>query len=272
MDTVFVYLSKFLTALAAPGALLALLLLIGALVKKPKFKNAVLWIAFAAIMIFGNKLPGAYLTRWLETRYPAYDGTQTADVIVVLGGGTVSKSSPRQIVEVNGAGDRVIYASKLWHDGAAPLMLCSGSYISWRDGETIVDGAVTSPASENAELARMLGVDADAIITQDRSLNTAEEAEYNAEILKERGINRIILVTSAMHMRRAVALFEKQGLEVIPAPTDYSYSDEQWENEITITWANAYDFIVPSVGNIRSLENALKEYVGYFVYGLRGWL
>ncbi len=268
----FVYLSKILTALAAPGALLALLLLFGALIRKPKVKNAVLWLAFAFLMILGNKLPGAYLTRQLEQTYPPYDGTQTADAIVVLGGGTVSKSYPRQIVEVNGAGDRVIYASKLWHDGAAPLLLCSGSYISWRDGETVVDGSVTSPASENAELARMLGVDADAIITQDRSVNTAEEARDNAALLKERGIKRVILVTSAMHMRRAVALFEKQGLEVIPAPTDYSYSDEQWENEITFSWAKAYEFIVPSIGNIRSLENALKEYLGYFVYGLRGWL
>lgn len=118
----------------------------------------------------------------------------------------------------------------------------------------------------------MLGVDADAIITQDRSVNTAEEARDNAALLKERGSKRVILVTSAMHMRRAVALFEKQGLEVIPAPTDYSYSDEQWENEITFSWAKAYEFIVPSIGNIRSLENALKEYLGYFVYGLRGWL
>jgi len=51
------------------------------------------------------------------------------------------------------------------------------------------------------------------------SENTAENAFYSAEILREKNIKTIILVTSAMHMPRSVALFEAQGLNVIPAPT-----------------------------------------------------
>ena len=110
------------------------------------------------------------------------------------------------------------------------------------------------------------------MLIQDKSLNTAEEAAEDAKILKELGISRIILVSSATHMRRAVPLFEKQGLEVIPAPTDYSFSDREWEDLLHVDWKNLYTYIIPTIGNMQSLQNALKEYLGYFVYQLRGWI
>ena len=85
-------------------------------------------------------------------------------------------------------------------------------------------------------------------------------------------MNRILLVSSATHMRRAVPLFEKQGLEAIPAPTDFSYSDQEWENLLRFDGATAYTFFVPTVGSMETLQNALKEYLGYFIYHLRGWI
>lgn len=235
-------------------------------------KKRILWLLFFFIMICGNKLPGAYLIRKLEKTYPPYDGGQTADAIVVLGGGTITKADPRQTVEVNGGGDRIIYAVKLYRDGAAEKILMGGSYIGWRDGEVLSEESVSSPASEMAELFRMFNIPEDALLIQDRSLNTAEEAVYDAEILREMGAGRILLVTSAAHMRRAVPLFEKQGLEVIPAPADYSYSDQEWENLLRFDRATAYSFFIPTIGNMSALQNALKEYLGYFVYQLKGWI
>ena len=123
-----------------------------------------------------------------------------------------------------------------------------------------------------AELLVMFGIPQEDILVQDRSLNTAEEAEEDAKILKELGLNKIILVSSATHMRRAVPLFEKQGLEVIPAPTDYSFSDREWEDLLHVDWENLYTYIIPTIGNMQSFQNALKEYLGYFVYRLRGWM
>ena len=224
------------------------------------------------VFITGNKLPGMYLVRLLEQAYPPYDGSQTADAIVVLGGGTVTKSSPRQIVEVNNAGDRVIYAVQLYRDGAADKILVGGSYISWRDGQVILDGVVSSPASEMAELMKMYDIPDEALILQDRSLNTAEEAVEDAKILRELGCSKILLVSSATHMRRAVPLFEKQGLEVIPAPTDYGFSDQEWENQLRFDPSTFFTFIIPTSSNMDTLQGALKEYLGYFVYKLRGWI
>ena len=269
----FVYLSKLLPNLIYPAGLIMFMTLIGLIFcRSAKAKNCVLWLILIFVLIAGNKLPGGWLTRHLEQAYPAFNGVQTAEAIVVLGGGTVTKSAPRQIVEVNGGGDRVTYAVKLFRDGAADKLLLGGSYIRWRDGEVFSGNTVSSPASEMAELMKMYGIPEDALLIQARSLNTAEEAEEDAKILKELGVSQIILVSSATHMRRAVPLFEKQGLDVIPAPTDYSFSDQEWKNFLRFDAATAYTFFIPSIGNMESLQNAVKEYLGYYIYKLRGWI
>ena len=270
----FVYLSKMLPNLIYPAGFILLLLLFGLfLCRSAVAKNRMMGFLALFVFIAGNKLPGAFLIRKLEQTYPPYNGSQKADAIVVLGGGTVTKSEPRQIVEVNGAGDRVIYAVQLYRSGAADKLLLGGSYITWRDGVVSTEGgSVSSPASEMAELMRMFDVPEEALIIQDHSVNTAEEAVDDAEILRELGCEKIILVSSATHMRRAVALFEKQGLDVIPAPTDFSFSDQEWENFLRFDWASSYTFFIPTVGNMEAFQGALKEYLGYFVYKMRGWL
>lgn len=270
----FVYLSKFLPYLVYPAGIITILALAGLIFcRSAKAKNLMLWLILLFVFAAGNKLPGAYLIRKLEQTYPVYNGTDKADAIVVLGGGTVTKSDPRPTVEVNGAGDRILYAVKLYREGAADLILSGGSYIGWKDGQVLTENGISSPASEMAELMTdLLNIPREALLIQDLSVNTYEEAVEDAKLLKERGMNRIILVSSATHMRRAVPLFEKQGLEVIPAPTDFSYSDQEWENLLRFNGATAYTFFVPTVGSMETLQNALKEYLGYFIYHLRGWI
>lgn len=270
----FVFLSKNLPNLVYPAGVITLLLLFGMIFcKSPKAKNRLMGALLLFVLITGNKLPGAYLIRKLEQAYPPLESGQTADAIVVLGGGTVTKSPPRQTVELNGAADRIIYAAQLYRDGTAPYVVLGGSYIGWRDGEVRTEDGIASPASEMAEMmSGILGIPEEALLTQDRSLNTYEEAVEDAKLLKEKGLNRILLVSSATHMRRAVPLFEKQGLEVIPAPTDYSFSDQEWENLLRFDAATALSFVIPTVSNMSALQNAMKEYLGYFTYHLRGWL
>ncbi len=270
----FVFFSKFLPNLIYPAGMIIFLLLIGLLFcKSAAAKNRLIGLVLIFVIISGNKLPGSYLIRKLEQAYPVYSGSETADAIVVLGGGTVTKSAPRSMVEVNGAGDRILYAVDLYRKGTADRILLGGSYISWRDGEVLTDKGVSSPASEMAELmTEMFGISEDALIVQDRSVNTYEEAVEDAKILKENGFSRILLVSSATHMRRAVPLFEKQGLEVIPAPTDFSFSDQEWENLLRFDWETAWSFIIPTTGGMETLQNAMKEYIGYWVYQIRGWI
>ncbi len=270
----FVFLSKFLPNLIYPAGMMLFLLLAGFFFcKSAAAKNRLIGLLVIFILISGNKLPGAYLIRKLEKTYPVYNGEEHADAIVVLGGGTVTKSTPRPMVEVNGAGDRIIYAADLYRRGCAERMVLGGSYIAWRDGEVLTEDGVSSPASEMAELMTdSFDIPEAALIVQDRSVNTYEEAVEDAKILRENGFSKIILVSSATHMRRAVPLFEKQGLEVIPAPTDFSFSDQEWKNLLRFDWETAWSFLIPTIGSMETLQNAMKEYIGYFVYDLRGWL
>jgi uncharacterized SAM-binding protein YcdF (DUF218 family) len=107
---------------------------------------------------------------------------------------------------------------------------------------------------------------------QTASRNTYEDALYSTEILSEKGIDRALLVTSAQHMPRAVALFEKQGLEVIPLPTDYGVTQADWDQLTQPNLAVQILNFFPSIGNIGRTTGVLKEYLGFFIYRLRGWL
>ncbi|MHC1770519.1 MAG: YdcF family protein [Flexilinea sp.] len=263
----FVYLSKFLPQLIYPASLVTVFLILALVfTKHKKWQKLFLIIALAVLLICGNQFPSALLIRSLETAYPPFDGSKKAEVIVLLGGGTETKEYPRQIVEISGAGDRILYGAHLINEGYGKYLLTGGRYIDW------LHDTGTSPASEMAEIAVDLGVPEEQIIIQDKSVNTREEAEADAEILRGMGVDEIILVSSATHMRRAVGLYEAQGLKVIPAPTDYSFSDEEWKTLTTFSWSRFYTYIIPQASNMNSLETALKEYIGIAVYKMRGWM
>jgi uncharacterized SAM-binding protein YcdF (DUF218 family) len=104
------------------------------------------------------------------------------------------------------------------------------------------------------------GLPASAILTEDHSVNTHENATMSFELLSARKIRKIILVTSAIHMPRAVATFRKAGFEVVPAPADF-YTG--WDGD-DLSW-------IPSSDNLDNTESAMREWVGLWVYRQRGW-
>ena len=91
-------------------------------------------------------------------------------------------------------------------------------------------------------------------------------------MLKEKGITRVILVTSALHMPRSVALFEKQGIQVIPAPADFTITEDSWKQLTDNNLAGWLIAWLPNTSNLGLTSNALKEYLGWLAYWLRGWL
>lgn len=150
---------------------------------------------------------------------------RTADAIVLLGGGVQPSSIDYPRPTPRSANDRVRHAARLFKAGRAPVLVLSGG--SSRQLFT------STEAEAMRELLLELGVPASAMLLEDRSMNTRENAAYTAELLRTRGIHRILLVTSAWHMARAEALFRAQGLEVIPAPADHLARDlsrhEWWQ-------------------------------------------
>ncbi len=258
------FISKFLPIFIYPLGLVWLtilgLLLFGKLKRGPRI---VLWLLLALIFLSSNRWTASSLTYSLERQYIPEGELPQADAIVLLGGGTEPKTEPRRTVEFNGAGDRVYYAATLYHEGKAPSILASGGRLPW---EASPD---SPPAVEMSVILQALGVPQEAIWLEPGSRNTEENAAFSAPILQEQGVESILLVTSAMHMPRAVYLFELQGFEVIPAPTDFSITDADWE----LLWhpdiENFLLGIFPHASNLSMTTSALKEYIGRTVAGLR---
>lgn len=252
----YVFLSKTVPPLVYPlGFATILIILVFLLMRHIRLARGLLLLAFCLLWLGGNRLVAYQLARSLEWRYLPMQEYPSIKVMVVLGGGTFSANYPRTMPEVNGAGDRLFYAAKLYHDGKAKKILLSGGSISWY---TPSDG----PAEDMAVLMKMLGVPEDALIIENTSQNTYENALHSKQIMAELKTQQVLLVTSAMHMPRAVRIFQAQGISVIPAPTDYTVTQAGWETMTAINPANLILDLIPSADNLSLTTRVLKEYIG----------
>ncbi len=263
----FVFLSKFLPLLVYPLGLVSILLLVSLFLKKHlRLKQWLVAIGLLILLLGSNRWVAYSLTRLLESQYLPDASLPSAEVIVVLGGATESHAPPRSGVEINGAGDRVIHAVQLYRQGAAEKILLSGGNISW------LSSRASTPAQEMKELMLFMGVPETALILQNQSQNTAEDARYSADILRSLGVDRVILVTSAQHMPRAIALFQAQGISAIPSPADFSITDAEWHELWSANLPSQLINLLPNAGYLSMTTSSLKEYIGLLVYRLQGWL
>ncbi|MHB0876459.1 MAG: YdcF family protein [Anaerolineae bacterium] len=260
-------LTKLLPPLIYPVGLVCLLLLLTVLVRRrPHLVAAVAVLALVVLYLASNRWVSMALMRSLEWRYLPQGDLPAAEAIVVLGGGTYAAEAPRPIAEVGEAGDRMIYAARLYQLGKAPYVLVSGGNMPW------VTSSAGTPADDMTALLAMMGVPAEAVWRQEVSQNTYEDAVYCAEVLREHGVGRVLLVTSASHMPRSVALFRKQGVDVIPAPADFTVSFEDWERLRTTSLDGQLVYLLPDAFYLSTTYRALHEYYGLATYKLRGWI
>jgi len=259
------FLTKFLPLFVYPAGLVVLLL-IATLIWWKKRKLARVFIIAALLVLFlaGNRWVSMSLVHSLESQYQPMTTQTRGDVLVVLGGGTETPQYPRQMVELNGAGDRVTYAFWLYKQQAAPKIILSGGSIEWQGKRS------TSPAEDMSSLLALMGVPPADMIIQSESLNTEEDARFSSQIIREEGFSRIILVTSALHLPRSVQLFKKEGIEVIPAPVDFTVSDQEWKDLFSWQWENVLINILPTASSLKSTTSSMKEYIGMFVNSLPG--
>jgi uncharacterized SAM-binding protein YcdF (DUF218 family) len=234
-----------------------------------RWQAPLLWAAFACLWLGGNRLVAMSLLRSLEWKHLPSPEVSTyserAEAIVVLGGGTRAFDYPRLSSEVNEAGDRLLYAARLYRRGVAPRILLSGgsARLSGREGPT--------DAENMANVLLDVGVPQEALVLESFSRNTRENAVETWSILSDIGIERVILVTSAVHMPRAESVFRQVGFEVVPAPTDYQVTQGVWTHYTRPNLLIQTYNLIPTAFHLEQTTRALKEYVGLIVYRLRGW-
>ncbi|MCU0608820.1 MAG: YdcF family protein [Chitinispirillaceae bacterium] len=222
---------------------------------------ALLFVVCALIVLYlFSSDPFSYiLVRSLEKKYDPVIVFPSSSAIVLLSGAEVPKSPPRLYDEINSAGDRILYAGRLMKQGAAPRLIATGGNIpfirEFNGSESEVCFRI---------LTGLLGVDSSKIYLEKQARNTRENATFTKAMLDSLGLPpAVILVTSAMHMPRSVALFRKAGFTVYPAPTDYLV-DAEWDFKMIK--------IFPAAGTLERSTNALHEIYGVWYSWLMGWL
>ena len=235
-------LNKIAAAIVNPTVAAALFVLLGYLMRKRLFYIlALVWLWFWASTLplrwFGVPMEGEYPQKLAE-EYPA------SDAIVLLGGGMFGDTNILKYAELQDAGDRAWFAGRLYKAGKAPLVVVTG---------------VGSNESD-AEFLRDYGVPESAIAVDDDARNTEENAKFTKKVLEGRG-RRVLLVTSAWHMRRAALMFSKYApsLDVTPAPADYMFTSGGGRP------FEAKD-LLPCVENFYRSTTLFRELLGYFGY------
>jgi len=261
----FLLLSKLLPLLLYPLGLACLLLLVALVLlgRRPRWAAAAIATALALLLLGSNGWVADRLLQSLEWQHLP-NQQPSADAIVVLGGGIRPAMPPRPWVEVSEAGDRVLYGARLYLAGKAPWLILSGGRIPW------LDGGGPPESSDMAALATALGVPEAAILQDPTSLNTYQNAVNVKALLQTYGLERVLLVTSALHMPRSLAIFRHQGIDAAPAPTDFLLSKARLETDSQ--WQAHLVTLFPDVHYLHEVTQALKEYLGLLVYRLRGWL
>lgn len=171
--------------------------------------------------------------------------------IVVLGGGHITDPKiPVTSQPSHASLVRTIEAVRLHRKIPGSKLIVSGGSVF----------EVHPEAETMATLAQAIGVRPEDIVLESESMDTAEQVQRIKPIV---GNDMFVLVTSAAHIPRAMALFTKFGMYPIPAPTDYGAPDRQ---------ALSLGDFLPSPGSLVSADSALHEYLGIIWSRLRGQL
>lgn len=250
---------SFLTSFIIPLNLCIALLIAGTvLFILRRRKTAALLATTGIAWAFFWSLPASSL--WaggrLEQLYPHAlpDALPQAQAIVVLGGNTAnSRKNWFEPYEADTASPRIDTAALLYQANRAPYIVLSGAAL---------DGSI-SEAEMMANVLLQKGISRQAMILETASHTTHENAKYTRRALNENHINRVLLVTSALHMPRAIAAFRKQGIIAIAAPS---------RPQILAPEDPDFSFWQPNARALSASRSIIKEYVGLVMYWLRGWI
>lgn len=242
-----IYFIKFLykTFILPPGIIIFFMILYGIHLYK-KGNKAYRGIALFAILLYfcSISLTGDFAIHTLEDDYipPSY---ANGDAIIMLGGGA-TLDTPNVNVKGNlsgAAANRLLTCAELYNKLHVPVIISGGKVYEFTGDEAQICKSILIN----------IGVKKSDIITDDKSLNTEENALNTAKILRQKGFVKPVLVTSAFHMRRSVLFFKKNNVQVIPYPCDYRVNVNKY---ITLD-----DFISNSDA-MSNLSIAIKEYIG----------
>ncbi len=207
------------------------------------------WIVAWSLPITSRPLANGLESCYESQRFLKPEEYPTADAIVLLGGGVSYEEKQWFFPHLMQSASRNWQAARLYKAGRAPYVIPSG----------------VGAAEADAPFLRDLGVPEEAILVENEARNTEENIKYTVRLLKEKmpekKHSKILLVTSAWHMRRAEILCARYApeLEVVSVASDFMSRPE--------VPVEAKEFY-PSVDAFNWNATFWKEYLGILRYSL----
>ncbi len=231
---------KFITSMILPpGILIVAFLFIFILAKNKKLIRFVALFSALFVYLISIEPVKDYLLSFLENGYSVCEKLD-ANAIVILGAGTYSLNYLNEDTL-----NRTLAGYLIYKKTKLPIIVSGGA----------VFGSICD-AKAMAKMLKELGVEQSNIIEENKSKDTYQNALYTAEICKTKGFKKIILVTSAYHMKRALKFFSKTGLQILTYPADFKQTKDHY---------SVYSFL-PTFGNFATSSKAIREYIALMVY------
>lgn len=255
----FFILSKILVFLIRPITWITGLLLYSYFGRNKKWKKRCLGYSILILFVFSNSfLLNQAIKIWEVETIRASDIQTPYDIGILLGGYSNTKIIPsHDRHNFSERANRFNNTLELYRSGKIKKILLTG-------GSGSILQKQAKEASEMQSFLRNLGIPNEDIIVEAESRNTRENAMYTKAIIQEKFSQaKCLLITSAWHMRRSKGCFDKVDLLVTPYSVDHLSEVNNYSPEA---------LFLPNSLALRRWDWLLKEWVGYVVYWLKGYI
>ncbi|MGC8803802.1 MAG: YdcF family protein [Bacteroidales bacterium] len=253
MDTLFFALSKILFFLISPMTWIALLLLLAVALKNSVLGRKLAFAALVVFLIFSNTAIQHTAIRWWEiSTPPANQVVQNYKYAIVLGGMADLEPHTGRLI-VDRSIDRIIQAIVLYKAGKVQKIIITGG-----SGQLL--NQKIKEANYIKNFCIQLGIPTEDVLIETASRNTYENAKFTKRLFPFPN-EKVLLITSAFHMRRSMAVFKKAGYQFDILTTD----------PITSPLA-VDDYFLPKAKALDNWTTLFKEIAGFYVYKIVGYI
>lgn len=254
----FFFLSKTLNYLATPLSFVCACLLLSLFVRPPFWKKTLRVAGIVLLLFFSNEFIANEVMRAWEIDPVPYSAMRKHKIGIVLTGALIPQLQPDDRVYFDKGADRVVHTVQLYKLGLIERIVVSGG-----SGRLIdID---EREADKFRDAMMLMGVPDSVIVVENKTRNTRESALEVRNMLRTLGYTSgdALLITSAFHMRRALACYRKVGLSPDPFTTDFYAHPRLWYFDM---------LFFPKTGALIIWDKLVREWVGMTAYWFMGYV
>ncbi len=253
----FFILSKILSFLLSPIWWVCVLLLLFIILRRYKKRKWLLIASFGILILFSNQYLFYHVSGWWEGKLQTPKDVKHYDGIILLGGFS-NYNTEAQRIRFTESSDRLLQALELYK-------LDKADYFIFTGGSARIIAKEKKEGDYLKDYLKLMGISNDSLLVEWESRNTHKNAVETYKMLKDKNLDngKFLLVTSGFHMKRAIGCFSKEGINVTP------YSTDPLQASLSPGFA---DIITPSAGPLATWERLFREWIGYAVYKIKGFI